>query len=75
MNKLVLKGIPFRDAYKQVGAAIEAGKYTYSTQLAHTHEGSLGNLGTTFIAEKMQAVLSEMHFEKVEQRIAELLNI
>ena len=75
VNKLVLKGIPFRDAYKQVGAAIEAGKYTYSTQLAHTHEGSLGNLGTTFIAEKMQAVLSEMHFEKVEKRIAELLNI
>ena len=39
VNKLVLSGMPFRDAYKQVGASIEAGKFTYSTAIAHTHEG------------------------------------
>ncbi len=75
VNKLVLTGMPFRDAYKQVGAAIESGKFTYSTELAHTHEGSMGNLGTAIIAEKMKVVVAEMGFEKVEQRIAELLNI
>jgi len=75
VNKLVLTGMPFRDAYKQVGAAIESGKFTYSTALSHTHEGSMGDLGTAIIAEKMSAVLAEMGFEKVEQRIAELLNI
>ena len=75
VNKLVLTGMPFRDAYKQVGAAIESGKFTYSTALSHTHEGSMGNLGTAIIAEKMSTVLAEMGFEKVEQRIAELLNI
>jgi argininosuccinate lyase len=75
VNKLVLTGMPFRDAYKQVGASIEAGKFTYSTSLAHTHEGSIGNLGTAIIGEKMKAVVAEMEFEKVEQRIAELLNI
>jgi argininosuccinate lyase len=75
VNKLVLTGMPFRDAYKQVGAAIESGKFTYSTELTHTHEGSIGNLGTEIIGEKMKAVVAEMGFEKVEQRIAELLNI
>jgi argininosuccinate lyase len=75
VNKLVLTGMPFRDAYKQVGAAIESGKFTYSTALSHTHEGSMGNLGTAIIGEKMKAVVAEMGFEKVEQRIAELLNI
>ena len=74
VNKLVLTGMPFRDAYKQVGASIEAGKFTYSTSLAHTHEGSMGNLGTAIIADKMKAVLAEMGHEKVTQRIAELLN-
>jgi argininosuccinate lyase len=75
VNKLVLTGMPFRDAYKQVGAAIESGKFTYSTELVHTHEGSIGNLGTAIIAEKMNKVVAEMDFEKVEQRITELLNI
>ena len=75
VNKLVLTGMPFRDAYKQVGAAIESGKFTYSTELSHTHEGSIGNLGTAIIAEKMSSVVAEMGFEKVEQRITELLNI
>jgi argininosuccinate lyase len=74
VNKLVSSGMPFRDAYKQVGASIEAGKFTYSTAIAHTHEGSIGNLGTAIIADKMNTVLAEMDFEKVTQRIAELLN-
>ena len=75
VNKLVLTGMPFRDAYKQVGAAIESGKFTYSTEIMHSHEGSIGNLGTAIIAEKMSSVVAQMGFEKVEQRITELLNI
>ena len=75
VNKLVLTGMPFRDAYKQVGEAIESGKFTYSTEIKHSHEGSIGNLGTAIIAEKMSSVVAEMGFEKVEQRITELLNI
>jgi len=75
VNKLVLTGMPFRDAYKQVGEAIESGKFTYSTEIKHSHEGSIGNLGTAIIAEKMSSLVVEMGFEKVEQRITELLNI
>lgn len=39
VNKLVLQGMPFRDAYKKVGMDIEAGKFSYNTNLKHTHEG------------------------------------
>ena len=44
VNKLVQEGVPFRDAYKEVGAAIEEGTYQPDYKLNHTHEGSLGNL-------------------------------
>ena len=44
VNKLVFEGIPFRDAYVQVGLQIEHGTYQHSTDLNHTHEGSIGNL-------------------------------
>src|SRR5436190_13500585 len=40
VNKLVLQGVPFRDAYKKIGREIEQGHFTYSTSVNHTHEGS-----------------------------------
>ncbi len=75
VNKLVLGGMPFRDAYKKVGLDIEAGNFTYSTQMKHTHEGSLGNLCTTQIAATMQKVLASMEIVKVEQQIKQLLKL
>ena len=44
VNRLVLEGMPFRDAYKQVGLNIEAGKFVPVKKVHHTHEGSIGNL-------------------------------
>jgi len=75
VNKLVIGGMPFRDAYKQVGLAIEAGNYTYTTQMKHTHEGSLGNLCTSQIAATMQKVVASMEIVKVEQQIKQLLKL
>jgi argininosuccinate lyase len=75
VNKLVLSGMPFRDAYKQIGLAIEAGNFTYSTQMKHTHEGSLGNLCTTQIAATMEKVVASMEIVKVEQQIKQLLKL
>jgi argininosuccinate lyase len=74
VNKLVLQGIPFRDAYKQVGLAIEAGKFTYSTDLQHTHEGSIGNLCTAEVKEKMERVLKQFPFEQTAVAEAKLLD-
>jgi argininosuccinate lyase len=74
VNKLVNAGMPFRDAYKKIGLDIEAGNYTYSTHLAHTHEGSIGNLCTAEIAISMNKVLNSMNFDKVDRQIEQLLN-
>lgn len=44
VNELVLKGMPFRDAYKKVGLEVENGTYKAPSTLNHVHEGSIGNL-------------------------------
>jgi len=44
VNELVSRGVPFREAYKLVGEEVAKGKFTYSGNLTHTHEGSIGNL-------------------------------
>ena len=44
VNRRVQTGTPFRDAYKQVGLEIEAGKFSPDKHIRHTHEGSIGNL-------------------------------
>jgi argininosuccinate lyase len=44
VNEAVLAGVPFREAYKNVGKAIEDGSFKIPTQINHTHEGSIGNL-------------------------------
>jgi argininosuccinate lyase len=61
VNELVNKGIPFREAYKQVGDQIEKGEFTFdnSQKLHHTHEGSIGNLSNDKIKKSMEAVLQK----------------
>src|SRR5690606_15871078 len=54
VNKLVLAGVPFRDAYRQVGLSIEKGNYDPDTAIRHTHEGSIGNLCLPEIQRNMQ---------------------
>ncbi len=58
VNRLVLEGVPFRDAYKQVGAQIEQGDYRPNKGIGHTHLGSIGNLGTANIKHKFDEVFS-----------------
>ncbi len=60
VNRLVLQGIPFREAYKEVGGEVQRGEFRPSRQLHHTHEGSIGNLCTEQIRAKMQKVMQEM---------------
>ena len=73
VNKLVNSGMPFRDAYKKVGMDIESGKFSYSTHIQHTHQGSIGNLGTAEIKRQMQEVISSFPFQKVKKAIELLL--
>ena len=72
VNRLVAQGTPFRDAYKQVGLDIEAGHFTPDKNIRHTHEGSIGNLCTPQIAQLMDEIVSQFHFEQVDKAIQAL---
>jgi len=73
VNKLVLQGVPFREAYKMIGEQIETGKFQTEKQVNHTHEGSIGNLCLDKIVEFKNEKIESFHFEKVEEAINELL--
>lgn len=73
VNRRVIAGTPFREAYRQVGLEIEAGKFKPDTDIHHTHEGSMGNLCNDRIADMMNATLAEFRFERVDGAVAKLL--
>ncbi len=73
VNDLALQGVPFREAYKIVGEQIENGTFAPSSQIHHTHEGSIGNLCNEQIAASMQAVLAQFGFDKVNKAIEDLI--
>lgn len=73
VNRRVLSGTSFRDAYKQVGLEIEAGNFVPDKNIHHTHAGSVGNLCNDKIAELMAYTINEFHFERAEQAEQKLL--
>ena len=74
VNKKVIEGMPFRDAYRAIGGEIEAGTYQPIKTLNHTLEGSIGNLCNPEIKEMMNNVIQSFNFEKVHQAFENLLN-
>ena len=75
VNKLVVQGMPFREAYVQVGKMIEAGEFNGSSrEINHSHLGSIGNLGLSEIQSQKDAVWNRFGFEKVEDAIEDLLS-
>ena len=72
VNRLVVDGTPFRDAYKQVGLDIEAGRFVPDKEVRHTHEGSIGNLCTAHIGKLMDDVVSQFRFETVDEAVKAL---
>lgn len=73
VNHRVSQGVPFRDAYKQVGMEIQRGEFDYHGTLHHTHEGSLGNLCNDRIKAKMDAAIASMNFQAVDTALESLL--
>lgn len=77
VNRLVLEGVPFRDAYKQVGLDIEKGNFSHNKKVNHTHEGSIGNLYNDHIDLLKQQVIGQFNFKKVmsaEQALLDSIN-
>ncbi len=70
VNRRTLAGMPFRDAYREVGIEVNEGRFRYqgapgksngeltAEDLKHTSAGSLGNLCTEKIREKMESAAS-----------------
>ena len=75
VNRLVLEGVPFRDAYKQVGLDIEAGKFEHDKKVNHTHAGSIGNLCNDNIAALKNEIVSEFNITKVDNALSKLLEL
>jgi argininosuccinate lyase len=73
VNKEVLKGVPFRDAYKKVAAEIKNGTFKPSRSVNHTHEGSIGNLCNDKISAKMKSALKSFNFKQAETAMEQLL--
>ena len=73
VNKLVQQGVPFRDAYKMIGASINAGTYEPGREINHTHEGSLGNLCLEQISDRMKNVIQSYEFRNIEKAFEGLL--
>ncbi len=64
VNRLALSGVPFREAYRQGGLAIENGTYRPEREVHHTHAGSIGNLCLDRVNEQMEAILARFDFER-----------
>ncbi len=75
VNKLVLGGMAFRDAYKKVGLDIEQGNYNPATVVHHTHEGSIGNLCLSEISSSMEQAIMKFDFKKVDDALKKLLEL
>ncbi len=73
VNKLVSTGMSFRDAYKKIGLDIEAGKFSFETNIKHTHEGSIGNLCNEEIKKQMEKMVESFPFKRVTTALNQLL--
>lgn len=73
VNKRVLAGVPFRDAYRQVGQEIEAGMFNPDGHVQHTHLGSIGNPGNELITRYFRANLEAFRFVDVMSALEDLV--
>jgi len=75
VNELVLEGVPFRDAYKQVGEMVEKNEFVPGNKISHVHEGSIGQLCNKEIFQKWKLVKDRFPFGKIEEKYSALTRI
>jgi argininosuccinate lyase len=74
VNRLVMEGMPFREAYVAVGKSIEAGSFQKPASVSHTHEGSIGNLCNEQLQRMMDETLKNFPFQHIYTSINKLLS-
>lgn len=72
VNKKVIEGATFRDAYREVAADIDQGKYKPGRGHLYTHVGSIGNPGLDRIVEKMDAAMKQIRVIPAEKIFEDL---
>jgi len=73
VNNEVLKGVPFREAYRQVGLDIEEGRFSPAKEIHHTHEGSIGSLCNDKIEKAFAEAKKGFGFENVATALNKLV--
>jgi len=73
VNREVLRGAPFRDAYRKVGVQVENGTFVFDGKLNHTHEGSIGNLCNDQIRDNLYSIINDFNFELIDSVKKELI--
>jgi argininosuccinate lyase len=73
VNRLVMQGMPFRDAYREIGRQVAEGEFIPDKRVEHTHEGSIGNLCLDEIRSRKDNILSGFHFESLRLTLTRLL--
>ena len=75
VNELVLEGVPFRDAYKQVGEMVEKNEFVPGNKISHVHEGSIGQLCNKEIFQKWKMIKDRFPFGKIKEKYSVLTRI
>ena len=73
VNRLVMEGTPFRQAYQEIAAQIAGGSYRSEHTVLHTHEGSIGNLCNDRIMAKIEKAIARFQFDRKDRAIENLL--
>jgi argininosuccinate lyase len=73
VNKKVIGGVPFRDAYWEIGKQIEMGTFQADTEIKHSHEGSIGNLCNNQIKIMFAKILAGFNFEEYQSALKDLI--
>jgi argininosuccinate lyase len=73
VNRLVMQGMPFRDAYREIGRQVTEGEFVPVKMVEHTHEGSIGNLCLNEIRSRKESILSGFHFDTLRLTLSRLL--
>lgn len=74
VNKKVQSGVPFRDAYREVAAEIDKGRYRPGRDHAYTHLGSIGNPGLQEIGAKLDQAYQGFRFVNTSEVVATMRN-
>jgi argininosuccinate lyase len=74
INRKVMEGTPFRDAYREVASEIDQGRYKHGREHSYTHLGSIGNPGTEEVKAKLDQAYSGFGFEETSEVVKALSN-